>query len=36
MAMVGNFLENRRDPMVIIVDDAKLMVRYFCFFFENF
>ena len=34
MAMVGNFLENRRDPMVIIVDDAKLMVGYFCFLWE--
>ena len=29
MAMVGNFLENRRDSMVIIVDDVKLMVGCF-------
>ena len=34
MAMVGNFLENRRDSMVIIVDDAKLTVGYFCFLWE--
>ena len=29
IVMVGNFLENRIEPMVIIVDDVKLMVGCF-------
>ena len=29
MAIVGNFLENKKDPMVIIVHDVKLMVGCF-------
>ena len=29
VTMVENFIENRRDPMAIILDDAKLMAGCF-------